>query len=56
MRGKTHLIQLYVDHPEMAPRVISETHKSGVPIMCIVKPQCSCVWKLNVPNGMYALE
>lgn len=24
--------------------------------MVIVNPQCSCVWKLNIPNGMYTLE
>lgn len=57
LRQRTHLLQLYVDDPEQAPREISLDNKHGVPIMCIVNPSsCWCTCKRNLPNGMFTLE
>ena len=56
LRTKTHLIQLYTDDPEEAPRLISQNHPDGIPIMVIVKDPCCCYCKVNVPNGVFTLE
>ena len=56
LREKTHLIQLYTSDPEEAPRLISQNHALGIPIMVIVNEPCCCYLKLNVPNGVYVLE
>jgi len=56
LRDKTHLIQLYTDDPEEAPRLISQPHANGIPLMVIVNDPCCCYHKVNIPNGVYSLE
>jgi hypothetical protein len=48
---------LYTHDPEEAPRMISETHPQGIPIMVMMKWR-PCCWyaKINIPNGIYTLE
>jgi hypothetical protein len=53
---KTHLIQLYTSDPEQGPRLISDYHPMGTPIMVIVDPPSCCYFKLNVPHGIISLE
>jgi hypothetical protein len=50
------LIQLYCDDPEEAPRLISASHPSGIPLMVIVNDPPCCHLKMNVPTGMLILE
>lgn len=56
MRPKTHLIQLYTSDPDEGPRLISDYHPKGVPIMIIINPPSCCYWKLNIPHGIVSLE
>lgn len=56
LREKTHLIQLYTDDPEDAPRLISLSHAQGIPLMVIVNDPCCCFLKVNIPHGMLILE
>ena len=54
---RTHLLQLYADDPEEAPRMISETKEDkGIPLMVLVESPGCWYWKLNVPTGMLILE
>jgi hypothetical protein len=54
--SRTSLIQLYCNDTEEAPRIISEDHPKGVPLMAIMDgmPSC-CYYKLNIPNGVWTL-
>ena len=56
IRERTHLIQLYTSDPDEGPRLISDKHHGGVPIMVIVDPPSCCYYKLNVPHGIVTLE
>jgi len=57
LRPKTHLIQIYCSDPEEAPRLLSDNHEYGTPIMAIIVDEPSCCYcKLNIPNGMFSLE
>lgn len=56
LRPRTHLIQLYSDHPTEGSRLISDYHPQGIPIMIIVDPPSSCYCKLNLPHGIVSLE
>lgn len=56
LQNRTHLIQLYCSDPEEAPRLISEPHARGIPIMVIINNTSSCICKMNIPNGMFTLE
>ena len=52
---RTNLLQLYVDNVWETPRVISENHTEGVPLMAVTKSTPCFTIKLNVPNGIYTL-
>lgn len=56
VKKRTHLIQLHTNDPDEGPRLISDFHPSGVPIMVIVDPPSSCYFKLNIPHGIVSLE
>jgi hypothetical protein len=56
LQNKTHLIQLYTDDPEDAPRLISQAHPDGVPLMVMVDSPAWYFCKLNIPNGVYTLQ
>jgi hypothetical protein len=48
---------LYTDNPEEAPRIISEPHKDGIPLMVMMKSNPCCFYcKINIPNGIFTLE
>jgi hypothetical protein len=57
LANRTHLICLYTDDPEEAPRLISTNHPQGIPLMVMMKasPNC-CYYKINIPNGIFTLE
>ncbi|CDW91625.1 UNKNOWN [Stylonychia lemnae] len=56
VRGKTHLIQLYTTDPDEGPRLISDFHPQGIPIVVVVDPPSCCYYKLNIPHGIVSLE
>ena len=57
LKDRTHLIQIYTSNPEEAPRLISQTHPSGIPLMVIISDQpCCCYHKVNIPSGVFTLE
>lgn len=47
---------MYTNDPDEGPRLISEYHPQGIPIMVIVDPPSCCYFKLNVPHGIVSLE
>ena len=53
---KTHLIQLYTSDPDEGPRLVSDSHPMGIPIMIMIDPPSCCYCKLNVPFGIVSLE
>jgi len=54
--AKTNLIQVYTREPSEGPRLISQEHPQGVPMMVMVDNPCCCYCKLNVPHGIVSLE
>ena len=50
------MIQVYTKDPDEGPRLISEYHPQGIPIVVIVDAPCCCYFKLNVPHGIVTLE
>eukprot|EP00347_Sterkiella_histriomuscorum_P009605 403340568 len=56
VRERTHLIQLYSDHPDEGPRLISQYHPQGTPIIVLIDAPSSCYCKLNLPHGIVSLE
>ena len=47
---------MYTSNPDEGPRLISEPHPKGVPIMVLVNSPSCCYYKLNVPYGITSLE
>jgi hypothetical protein len=44
------------DDPEDAPRMVSENHPQGIPLMVLITDPYCCYTKVNIPNGMFVLE
>lgn len=42
--------------PDEGPRLISDYHPNGVPVLVLVDPPSCCYCKLNVPNGIVSIE
>ena len=53
---RTHLIQLSTSDPYEGPRLISDSHPLGIPIMIMVDGPSCFYCKLNIPSGIVSLE